>query len=238
MAPGKDRSRYKPMEPDWLGAGPAAPSAAVVPETAATKDVPRVVPPAAKLEVRGKVVFGYWHSPARPMSLKPMARLRVAEIGRLIQHRHGPRCDTDDRELYADALLQVAPLNLCKGLLELALGMRDIEIAAAVASVGSQASKGLSAGELGNLLCLRYTERLALRIRTIRAFDVEPVSLEQRREADRRRKMEKARAAGVRPRTLYEAGSVSAQARKEGVSRSTIYRRRIARSRETGGNGP
>jgi len=85
----------------------------------------------------------------------------------------------------------------------------------------------MNADNLGRFLGLTYAVRNALRITTIGAKDVgKRARKELRKRRDRLAKQTKRRASGVPARDEYEANSIAAKARAEGVSRMTIYRRR------------
>src|SRR5262249_21291674 len=72
-----------------------------------------------------------------------------------------------------------------------------------------------------------YPVRQELRITTIGCIDITKRGRKAlRKRQDKRAKERRRRAAGVRLRAEYEANSIAAQARAEGVSRMTIYRRR------------
>lgn len=83
--------------------------------------------------------------------------------------------------------------------------------------------------KMARFLGMTYAVRQRLRLRTIGAKDV---GWRERKNLRRERaliaKAKKRRAAGMRPRDEYEDNSVAAQARAEGVSRMTIYRRKRA----------
>ena len=86
-----------------------------------------------------------------------------------------------------------------------------------------------SADNLGRWLGVKFEDRQAERITTIGSTDVNKHARKAlRKQKDRAYQKRKRRARKVQPRALYEANSVAAQARAEGVSRMTIYRRRKA----------
>jgi hypothetical protein len=87
----------------------------------------------------------------------------------------------------------------------------------------------MTAERLGRFLGLTYAQRQFIGITTIWCADVNKRERKaMRREKDRLYRERKRRAAGRSPRATYEAQSITAQAREEGVSRMTIYRRRKA----------
>jgi hypothetical protein len=86
-----------------------------------------------------------------------------------------------------------------------------------------------SADNLARWLGLTFEIRKAERITTIGSMDVNKHARKAlRKQKDRSYQERKRRARKVQPRALYEANSVAAQARAEGVSRMTIYRRKKA----------
>jgi hypothetical protein len=88
------------------------------------------------------------------------------------------------------------------------------------------------ARDCGVALELTASERQTLNIRTIAAIDTNKASREaERKERDRQRKQEQRRKAGVKPRAVYEAGSVTRMISAAGISRATHYRNL---KRETG----
>jgi hypothetical protein len=106
--------------------------------------------------------------------------------------------------------------------------LTEAEAADMVALAGSR-RRHMTADRLGRFLGLTYARRQRLKIRTIGASDVNKRERKALRKHRNRLYLERRRRdRGERPRTKYEAQSIAAQARKEGVSRMTIYRRRKA----------
>src|SRR5262245_4751149 len=98
--------------------------------------------------------------------------------------------------------------------------------ASALLEEASITRRCMAADDLGRFLGLPYSIREQLGIRTIGARNVpKRARKELRKRHDRLAKERKRRATGVRPRAEYEANSMAAKARAEGVSRMTIYRR-------------
>jgi hypothetical protein len=98
--------------------------------------------------------------------------------------------------------------------------------ASAILEEASITRRYMAADDLGRFLGLPYSIREQLGIRTIGARNVpKRARKELRKRHDRLAKERKRRATGVRPRAEYEANSMAAKARAEGVSRMTIYRR-------------
>jgi hypothetical protein len=108
--------------------------------------------------------------------------------------------------------------------------------ASAILEEASITRKHLTADKLALFLGVTYAQRQALRLTTIGSVNVKRrARKEQRKRHDRLAKERKRRATGVRPRAEYEANSMAAKARAEGVSRMTIYRR--IRAAEQARNG-
>jgi hypothetical protein len=101
--------------------------------------------------------------------------------------------------------------------------------ASAITEEASITRKHLSADNLARFLGVSIVQRTALGLTTIGACNFSKRARKQQREhRDRMAKERKRRASGVLSRAEYEANSVAAKARAEGVSRMTIYRRRRA----------
>jgi hypothetical protein len=99
--------------------------------------------------------------------------------------------------------------------------------AADVVAMAAEMRRHLTADRLARFLGLKYAVRQHIGITTIGAVDVNKQARKAIRQGKCRLYQEhKRRAQGNRPRTEYESQSIAAQARKEGVSRMTIYRRR------------
>jgi len=87
------------------------------------------------------------------------------------------------------------------------------------------------ADQVAKMLGVTFAERQALDLRTIGACDVDRkerarIAAESRRERDRERDERRRRKAGAKPRAKFLAESVAAEARRLGVSRQAIYKRR------------
>jgi hypothetical protein len=101
--------------------------------------------------------------------------------------------------------------------------------ASAITEEASITRKHLSADNLARFLGVTYAQRQALRLTTIGSVNVSKrARKELRKRRDRMAKERKRRASGVLSRAEYEANSMAAKAREEGVSRMTIYRRKRA----------
>jgi hypothetical protein len=169
----------------------------------------------------------------------PKSRLRLAEIKKLIRHRHGGgACDTDEGEIY---LRQALPcflalasghnaqpfygeaMGFCQTFLPiLAMGDGPAMIDRAQDNPNGQEWRHLKADPLAKALRVTFVERSLLDLRTIGACD----KSKEERAQDRRRKdaeyqAEKRRAAGAKPRDQSNV----AQAKALGMSLSTFKRR-------------
>jgi hypothetical protein len=101
--------------------------------------------------------------------------------------------------------------------------------ASAIIEEASITRKHLTADNLARFLGVTYAKRQALGLTTIGSINVgRRARRELRKRKDRLYRERKRRAAGIRPREQFEASSIAAQAKSEGVSRMTIYRRRRA----------
>jgi len=101
--------------------------------------------------------------------------------------------------------------------------------ASAITEEASIIRKCWSADNLARFLGLKYRLRQELGITTIGSVDVgKRARKELRKRRDRIAKERKRRAIGLRAGAEYEANSTAAKARAEGVSRTTIYRRKRA----------
>jgi hypothetical protein len=156
----------------------------------------------------------------KPAYTKAAHRLR--EIERLIKHRHGTACDTDDGEAYLAAAIP-SMINREGGPASpaMALGVegwrarwvplvppeRAAEMAADVERAALARERiHLKAGPAGVLLALTVEERSTLRITSMRAAECStkgPKTL--RKERDRERKRKAREAAGMRPQSKSKA---------------------------------
>jgi hypothetical protein len=110
--------------------------------------------------------------------------------------------------------------------------------ASAITEEASITRKHLTADNLARFLGVTIVQRTALGLTTIGACNFSKrARKQQRKHRDRMAKERKRRASGVLSRAEYEANSMAAKARAEGVSRMTIYRRR-KRAAEQAKNRP
>jgi hypothetical protein len=101
--------------------------------------------------------------------------------------------------------------------------------ASAITEEASICRKHLSADNLARFLGVTYEQRQRLGLTTIGSVNVGRHARKELRKLGNRKAHERRRRAqGSRPRAEYEANSIAAKAREEGVSRMTIYRRRKA----------
>lgn len=166
-------------------------------------------------------------------------RQRLAEIVRLIKHRHGGgACDTDDGDIYLQHAIPCflslasghkaqpfyeAAMGFCQTFLPiLAMGDGPAMIEAARQKPDSREWRHLKADPLGKALRVNSEERSFLDLRTIGAFDKSAAERAQERKAkDAKYQAEKRKEAGATPRSQ----SKTAQAEALGVSLSTFKRR-------------
>lgn len=187
----------------------------------------------------------------RPTGAKPYSRPshRLREIERVIKSRHGfgvPH--TDDASAYVEAIAYAYNAN-DPSITEKAVkawcltwapwALNDGSMDAALAGVVSR-KYDLCRYAVGKLLAVRWSEREALNLNTIAAYDVTPerqkeLAREKKKEVDRLRIEAKRRAKGVKSRAEYEANSVNSQKPwiAEGISKRTWYRRQ-----KSNGTGP
>ena len=158
--------------------------------------------------------------------------LNAIRRAQIVRHAvHVGAMDTEDRErwLVAYALHNQGAKDQAWGVIRAAQKMGgEITKAEAIAIVDEADAipHAWGADRLAKHLGLTYDQRRTLRITTIGSVDVKKrARREIRRVRDKVKKEQKRRANGARPRAEYEANSITAQARVEGVSRMTIYRR-------------
>lgn len=176
-------------------------------------------------------------------------RQRLAEVTKLIDHRHGGRCDTDDGYAYLEAALPA--------LIELAGGFAATSFEAQITAWASFSVPLLTADEIttciiaarkrnadqrlhwtarkmGELLRLSIAEREHLEIRMIRpAGMTDRQFADYTRARDAARKMAAARKAGSRPQA--ESAERQQPWIALGMSRRTYYRRLAAGTLPAGG---
>jgi hypothetical protein len=104
--------------------------------------------------------------------------------------------------------------------------------ASAIIEEASITRKHLSADNLARFLGVTYQHRQALGLTTIGSVNVgKRARKELRKRQNRIAHERRRRALGVQSRAEYEANSIAAKARQEGLSRMTIYRRNKAAER-------
>jgi hypothetical protein len=194
---------------------------------------------------------------AGPRSPFSRARKRLREIERVIADRHGHVPETDDADVYlihvAHCFRQIAidrgkPATVdgikttfgfwCRTWAPHVGDERLMEIMREVAR-----SRKLPADDVvGRDFHLSYEERHQRRATAIGAYDVDRgartrLAKARRQKRNRLRAEKKRRAAGAKPRAVYEANSLSQTKpwEAEGISRSTWERRRKAAAAAAGG---
>jgi hypothetical protein len=174
---------------------------------------------------------------------------RLREIERIIKDRHGKVPDTDDADIYLvpiarcyrrilhdrGKLVSVDHLMQRFGfwLKTWAPHVTDGQAADIVRSALAKPPRLDADDRLGASLRLSYADRHRLNIRTIGSYNVDrksrrKLAKDRRRERDRQRAAAKRKANGMKPRTEYEARSLSKTKPWEqlGISRRTWERRR------------
>lgn len=207
----------------------------------------RVVPEHAKRISLGKAQLGYRHRPGSGGRPWRFGARRLHEVERLIRLRHAGPVDTDDGEIY----LPIAVHLLVPIATERAIHRREpmATVRRAVADWahrwlpkvdGAKVDKAVDlavatprtwrADTAARMLRITLAERTAADIRTMGAIDADKIRrqfLSKQRHAERQRAARAAarEEAGGQTREEYEAGSVAAECRRLGISRSTYYRR-------------
>lgn len=177
-------------------------------------------------------------APLPPGSPMLLAVLRLKEFERLLSVRYGrtlPDDDAGEDELF----IAVQFISQLQGdITEKVVAWARVwapwcspENAALLAAKALRHRYRFKADVLAERVGLTYAERMALDIRTIGSTDVGPAERERlRRQRYNAKRREKRRAAGVKPREMYEQNSIESEApwEAEGISRSTWQRRRRA----------
>ncbi|MFT4115596.1 hypothetical protein [Bradyrhizobium sp.] len=183
-------------------------------------------------------------APQRRGSASLKAQIMLRELERLWTHRYGGVVPNDDAG--ADDLWIAAQLIRARRGDVVAKVVAWARVwapwcsaaeAAALAAHVLRRPYKFKADTLGEKVGLTYAERQALGITTIGSTDVGPAERERlRRERYNAKRREKRRAAGVKPREMYEQNSIESEAPWEaaGISRSTWQRRRRRAARVCG----
>jgi hypothetical protein len=166
-------------------------------------------------------------------------RLRLGDLRRLLRSRYGIILPDDDagRDDLQELLLPISlgahgDCSKMRNVIEVWapwMGTDEAEKLIDRVSQMPDYQRKPSAKELGERMNLTAQEREACGIRTIRPAGMTDEALAERRRAkDRARKQRKRRAAGMRSRTTYLAGSLSKTKpwKAEGISERTWYRKR------------
>jgi hypothetical protein len=196
---------------------------------------PRVRPSPQAVKARRREIAVRWRSRRTRIDVdKMLAGIRRREIETLIRYRHGTLPDTDDCSTY---LRLWAWHNLRSRRQELELqamccrlggNVPEREILETVRYVQRRELRRFAPDTLGRHLRLTDLERTTLCITTIEAHDVtarERKEIRALKKAQRQR--QRRREKGARPRTQYEASSLSKLKPWEqaNMSRSTWYAR-------------
>ncbi|MGX4772014.1 hypothetical protein ACWAUC_19765 [Bradyrhizobium guangdongense] len=168
-----------------------------------------------------------------------LAPIRISELCRLFRARYGQHLPDDDAGR-DDARIMAHHLAMITGdqrrriaswLGTWAPWMRLDEMSRIIEAVIAKPFRW-NADTLGKRLNLAYADRQRLKITSIGAVDVTKAQRAAARKARKREDMsQRRRAAGVKPRSQYEA-TAAARAKPweaEGVSRATWYRRNAAK---------
>jgi hypothetical protein len=158
-----------------------------------------------------------------------VCRKRVREITMIVIYRHRGLPDTDDREIYL--VLVAHHLKPKDGDIAFALGNWVRRLGANVperellriSKIVATKPRRYKAATLGKMLRVTYQERCALKLTTIRCYDVSMVECARRRREERRQSAaDRRRQRGAKP----HANSLSRRQPwvEEGMSRRTYYR--------------
>jgi hypothetical protein len=145
------------------------------------------------------------------------SRARIHEIARVVMHRHGELPDTDDCDVYLDAVAaHLDPSDYLRFAARCGVTLAAGDIAP---------PRKIKADTLAQMLRITNAEREDLALRTIGACDVSKAERTKRRKAkDRERKRARRMAVGAIPRDM--SLSRTRPWEREGISRRTWYRRR------------
>lgn len=150
-------------------------------------------------------------------------RGRLAEIEKIVRHRHGPVIpETDDAFIYPEVIASLAFVEYREDFADVVLGWcakwmpwaPHHQVEELIYERTQVLFSPLSADALGRKLHLSLAERCALDIRTIGAFDSTKRQRTQqqkqkRRQRDRDRKSKQRRAAGALTRETYLANALT-----------------------------
>jgi hypothetical protein len=184
-------------------------------------------------------IFGWRRRPRPPFNL---ARLRIGEIEKVIQHRHdGVVPDTDDADRYvwlvAQHMGQISRATVEDELLRWCKRWAPDFPEPEIVRIGREAANNpyrFKADTVAEKLAIDMAERQALGLTTIGAVDF-PAGHREAARADRKRATERERARkrrrerGMQTRSQYLAGTLSQKKpwERQGVSRRTWERRRV-----------
>ncbi|MGI0525978.1 hypothetical protein [Rhizobium giardinii] len=142
---------------------------------------------------------------------------RLAEIEKLMHHRHGPLVpETDDALIYAEVIASLSYVEFGQEFVSVVLAWsakwlpwaRKADIEEIIYDRTKVRFSPLTADALGHALHVSFTERCALDLRTIGSFDFSKrerskLQKQKRQEHDRERKSVQRRAAGALTRIEY-----------------------------------
>jgi len=175
------------------------------------------------------------HVPAPPRRRNHNFSFLAKRRHEIVSHaRHVGAAQTDDFDRWLMAWVWHNPgaKDQIWSLIECAKNMGGKITEAEASAIIEEASitrKHLTADNLARFLGVTIVQRTALGLTTIGACNFSKrARKQQRKHRDRMAKERKRRASGVLSRAEYEANSMAAKAREEGVSRMTIYRRKRA----------
>lgn len=164
-----------------------------------------------------------------------MAKQRRIELDELLITRTGSlRLDTDDASFFAP--IYAHHCDTAEQAIE-ALRARFPALGEvgrlSIVTAAFARPRRYRADPLAAMLNVTFEERQRLGLRTIGACDIsredrDRIAKASKSECDRARKARKRREAGAASRNEYLANSITAEAKRLGVSRMTLYRRRRA----------
>lgn len=219
--------------------------AAVLDEAAANAaDAARAVPPDARMLTFGACTLGYQRAAPSAGSIRPtrwtIDASRLSEIWRVLERVPGPRTPQSHAAIAvvrlfhalaqwrarSPAAARIPAIEHCVWMLGEWRSPLDGAAVERAARAAVERKCPPSAVEVGNALGLTAVARKLLKIRTIRASgSTDAAVLKAAREGDAARKAEQRQKDGAMTRAEYVANSIAEAARREGVSRQTLYAR-------------
>lgn len=191
---------------------------------------------------------GTKRGPARKRGARPrsLGSLRLVELEKLLRHRGLQSAPADHLVVVVHHVLNEFPNpTSCEAIdaarEHLSVLARDLPLVEreAIIEGAAMTCRRWSARALGQALDLTNKERKALDIRTFKfAGQTRKEQREAKRTRDRAGAARRRRDRGATERCVYEAESVAEEARRSGVSRMTIYRRRRLAEADVTGASP